>query len=465
MTNEEPTGARPRHLAIVAIAALISCAPAPVTPPPLATSKSPPAASVEASADPSAIAAEAPAASASPSAAVYTQPAPPDPPIALHGGGKNAVRGDGGLVTTVERNATRAGLEILKAGGNAIDAAVAVGYALAVTHPSAGNIGGGGFMLVRLASGEVHAIDFRETAPAAANIQGILTMIKDGAGGYRSAAVPGTVAGLNYVRDHYGTKPLADLIAPAIALAKKGHKLGHRQALVLSWAWPKLKGDPAARAVFGKGKEALKDGDVIRQPDLARTLEAIAKHGDAGFYEGPTAEKIERAMQKHQGYITASDLAAYRVKERAPLRFDYRGFTVDTMPPPSMGGIAFAEIMLSLERSRAYEAAADSGASLHFFIEAARRAYSERRLVGADPDMNPPEMMGTLLPRLIDPTYLATRKPSIDPEKATPSTALAKAPKPRPRSRRRPPTSPSSMRSETPSRARIRSRLLTAPRS
>ena len=197
----------------------------------------------------------------------------------------------------MEHNATRVGVDILKAGGNAVDAAVAVAYALAVTHPSAGNIGGGGFMLIRLASGEVHAVDFREAAPASATTEGILAMIKDGAGGYRSPAVPGTVAGLDYVRDHYGTKPLADLVAPAIALAK-GHKLGHRQAQVLSWAWPKLKADPGARAVFGKGKDVLQEGDVLRQPDLMRTLEDIAKKGDAGFYEGAVSEKIAKAMRE-----------------------------------------------------------------------------------------------------------------------------------------------------------------------
>src|SRR5262249_5796013 len=273
-------------------------------------------------------------------------PPPPDPPIVLHAGGKNAAHGRYGVVTTVEHNATHIGVEVLRKGGNAIDAAVAIAYALAVTHPSAGNIGGGGFMVIRLARGETQAIDFRESAPAVATTERVMAMLKDDAAiGYRSPGVPGTVAGLNLARERFGTRPLAELMAPAITLARKGHKLGTRQGLVLGWAWAKLKADPAARAIFGRGKEPLNEGDLIKQPDVAATLEAIAKDGNTAFYEGAIAKKIDEAMKKNGGYITAEDLRAYKAKVRKPLRFSYRGFTVDTMPPPSMGGIAFADIM------------------------------------------------------------------------------------------------------------------------
>lgn len=331
------------------------------------------------------------------------------------------------MVTSVERNATRVGAEVLRKGGNAIDAAVAMGYVLAVTHPNAGNIGGGGFMLVRLASGESYSIDFRETAPASFTTEKLMSMLKnDGAIGYRSAGVPGSVAGLNLARDRFGTKPLAELLAPAIDLARKGHRLGPRQALVLSWQWPKLKLDRAARAVFGEpsGKEPIKEGHTVRQVDLARTLEAIAKDGNRAFYEGPIAQAIDKAMKANGGHITADDLKAYQAKERAPLRFSYRGFDVATTPLPSMGGIAFAEIMLTLERLRAHEAPPGSALALHLFIEAARRGYADRRVVGGDPDFMAPDATAQALGRFLGGAHLETRKPTIDKDRATPSSDL-----------------------------------------
>ncbi|MEP7119763.1 MAG: gamma-glutamyltransferase [Byssovorax sp.] len=345
----------------------------------------------------------------------------------LHSGGKNAVRGEAGLVTSVEINATQAGIDVLRKEGNAVDAAIAVAFALAVTHPSAGNIGGGGFMMVRRKDGETTAIDFRETAPAAATPEKNKAMLDAGAFGYASAAIPGTVAGLYLAHEKFGKRPWAELVAPAIRLAQKGHKLGLRQGQVLGWNWDKLKKDPVARALYGHGKEALKTGDLWKQPDLARTLAAIAKEGPKGFYEGPVAEKIAKAMKANGGLITAADLASYKAVLREPLRFSYRGFDVATMPPPSMGGVAFAEIMLQLSRWHASEAPADSGQSLHLFIEASRRAYSERRLVGADPDFQPADATATLVTRLLGGPHLETLKPPLDRDHATPSTALASA--------------------------------------
>jgi gamma-glutamyltranspeptidase / glutathione hydrolase len=324
--------------------------------------------------------------------------------------------------TSVEDNASAVGMEVLRKGGNAVDAAVAVAYALAVTHPSAGNIGGGGFMIIRLKSGEVHALDFREIAPAGVTTETVLKEIADGAEGYPSTSVPGTVAGMSLALEKFGTKPLAELIAPAIELAKS-HKLGARQALALTWSWPKLKKDAALRAIWGKGNDPLQQGARVRQPELARSLALIAKEGPKAFYEGAIADAIAQAMKKRGGFVTKDDLKAYKAKLRTPLRFSYRGFTVDTMPPPSMGGIAFAEIMLTLERLHAEKAAADSGESLHLFVEAARRAYIDRRLVGADPDFQTTDLLSQVKTYLSG-AYLETRKPPIDRDKATPSSAL-----------------------------------------
>lgn len=363
------------------------------------------------------------AVSATPSAVVYPPPPPPDPPIVLHAGGRNAVRGIAGVVTTVEANATHVGAQVLRSGGNAVDAAVAVAFALAVTHPSAGNIGGGGFMLVRMAGGETQALDFREKAPSGATVAKNEAMLAAGGGGYASAAVPGTVAGMVFALSKYGSRPLAELVGPAIFLAKKGHRLGARQAQVLAWSWNKLRRDPAARAVFGPSGRPLAQGESLKQPDLARTLSAIAKDGRQGFYGGPVAAAVDAAMRAHGGLVTPADLAGYEARVRAPLRFSYRGFTVETMPPPSMGGIALAQILLTLERQRAYEAKVDSGLALHLFIEASRRAYSERRRVGADPDFMGPGTEPSVA-SLLSGEHLETRKPFLDRDHATLSSAI-----------------------------------------
>ncbi len=364
-----------------------------------------------------------------PAANAYPDPAPPDPPITLTAGGKLAARGEAGMVTSVESNATRIGADILRRGGNAVDAAVAVAYALAVTHPSAGNIGGGGFLLIRLANGESHIVDFRETAPAlGATTEKVMAMLdRDGGIGLRSAGVPGTVAGLSLARDKFGTMKLADLIAPAQKLAEKGFKLGSRQALTVAWNWNKLKHDPAASAIWGRNKKALVEGDVVKQKDLAHTLALIAEQGPKAFYEGSIAQAIDAAMQKGGGYVLAKDLADYRAKLRKPLRFSYRGFGIDTAPPPSMGGIAFALIMRTLERLQAHEKPAKSADALHLFVEASRRAYAERRLVGVDPDFAPSELE-TTLSKFLTGAHIATRKPAIDLAKATPSADIALAP-------------------------------------
>jgi len=339
------------------------------------------------------------------------------------------VHGEHGLVTSVEENASRIGADVLQKGGNAVDAAVAMAFVLAVTHPSAGNIGGGGFMMVRQPSGETYAIDFREVAPARATGEKMMAMIDAGAIGYASTAVPGTVAGLLTARERFGSKPLAELMAPAIRLAEKGHRLTPRAALSLAWQWKKIKAHPETRKIFGRGDKPLSAGQHFKQTDLAKTLKRIADEGRDGFYRGRTAELIAEAMKKNGGDITEKDLAAYEVVVREPLRFNYRGFSVETTPPPSMGGIAIAQILMLLERADAHDAEAGSAESLHFVAEAAKRAYSERRLVGADPAFYPKDMVSDPVARLISERHLATWEPAIDPKKAATSDQLKHDPK------------------------------------
>lgn len=356
----------------------------------------------------------------------YPDPPPPSPAVTLAAGGKHATRGEAGLVTSVESNATRIGADVLKRGGNAVDAAVAVAYALAVTHPSAGNIGGGGLLLVHLANGESHVIDFRETAPAlGATTEKVLAMLnKDGGIGLRSAGVPGTVAGLSLALDKFGTMKLAELIAPAKKLAEKGFKLGNRQAQTVAWNWKTLKHDPGASAIWGRKNKALAEGEIVKQKELAITLGLIADQGPKAFYEGSIAQAIDSAMQKGGGYVLAKDLADYQAKVRKPLTFNYRGFTVETAPPPSMGGIAFALIMRTLERLKAYEHPKNSANAIHLFVEASRRAYADRRIVGADPDFAPKDVENTLA-KFLTGAHIATRKPAIDLNRATPSTEIS----------------------------------------
>jgi gamma-glutamyltranspeptidase/glutathione hydrolase len=352
-------------------------------------------------------------------------PPPPNPPIELASGGPEAVEGQYGMVTTVEPNATRAAVAMLERGGNAVDAAVAAAYALAVTHPSAGNIGGGGFMIVRLKTGETYAIDFREVGPTGSTTEKVIAEVEAGGAGWASTAVPGTVAGLNLARDRFGRLPLDKLLEPSIKLAKKGHKLSQRAALSLKAQWPKLKGDPSARAIFGraKGKEPLEAGDRVVQRELGTTLEAIAKSDSEGFYQGKVAEAIDAAMKKNGGLVTAVDLAAYKAKVREPLTFSYRGFTIQTMPPPSMGGVAIAETLVLLERLGAHDAPRDSGRAYHLFVESAKRAYADRRTVGADPDFYGDRVKPDAPVALLTGLHVLSRP--IDPTKATPIATLA----------------------------------------
>ncbi|MCC7347327.1 MAG: gamma-glutamyltransferase [Variibacter sp.] len=333
-----------------------------------------------------------------------------------------------GMVASQEARATRVGVEILRRGGNAVDAAVAVGFALAVTHPRAGNIGGGGFMLVHLAArGETIAIDYRETAPAAAT----RAMFLDAAGeadprksrdSGLAVGVPGTVAGLALAHARYGSGKfaLADLIAPAIRLAREGFEVDDDLADSLPRAQPRLVRWPASRAIFLKGDGvALGRGERMVQHDLARTLETIAREGPRGFYAGEVAAKISAAVQGAGGVLTAADLAAYRAVERAPVRGSYRGFDVVSMPPPSSGGVHLLQILNILEGFDLRASGAGAADTLHLMIEAMKPAYADRSEYLGDPDFVRVPVAG-----LTAKSYAARLRAGIDPARARPSREI-----------------------------------------
>jgi gamma-glutamyltranspeptidase/glutathione hydrolase len=334
-------------------------------------------------------------------------------------GGPRSVRAEAGAVTSVEARATRAGIAILEHGGNAVDAAVAVAYALAVTHPSAGNLGGGGFMLIRPKGGPTVALDFRESAPLTLTRDRFDAMQRSGGMGPVSVGVPGSVAGLELAHDRFGRLPRADVIAPAISLAR-GHALGQHQADLLKSSFNALSLDAAARAIFGKDKKPLPAGATLVQRDLAATLQRISDRGRDGFYTGRTAQAL---IGLARGLISGADLAAYRAKWREPLRFDYHGLAVEVMPPPSAGGVAVTQTLLMLQALHAELLPHDSAAELHLFIEASRRAQAERRFGVIDPDALSADASAKKRARWLDPqTWLAGTP--IDPDHATPSASL-----------------------------------------
>ncbi len=345
------------------------------------------------------------------------------PPPAVHAGGKRAVRGKYGMVTSVEPQATRAGVGVLEAGGNAVDAAVAVAYALAVTHPSAGNLGGGGFMLVRPGGGPTTAIDFRETAPHALTQKKFDQMIASGATGPASVGVPGTVAGLELAHQRFGRLPRKRVMAPAIALAEKGHRVGQREALTVHWNWAKLLHDRASRATFSHDNKPIAAGQLLKRPLLGKTLERIASAGRDGFYRGATASGLVGAMH-HGGLLSLADLAGYQAKLRKPLRVRYHGLEVVIMPPPSAGGVAVAEELEMLDRLQVWKEPEGSAEELHLFIETSRRALSDRRFGVVDPDALTPAERQQRRGRWLDARGLLARLP-IDREHATPSAEVS----------------------------------------
>ncbi|HSU38748.1 MAG TPA: gamma-glutamyltransferase [Polyangiaceae bacterium] len=335
----------------------------------------------------------------------------------LSGGGVRAVTGTHGIVVSAEPYATRAGVSVLEAGGNAVDAAVATAFALAVTHPSAGNLGGGGFMLVRPPGGPTVAVDFRETAPSSLTRADFDRMIAAKGTGPVAPGVPGTVAGLLLAERRFGKLPRARVVAPAIALARDGVVLSREEAALILAHWPSLTLDRAARQVFGDARQrALRPGARLVQAALAATLENVATQGEAAFYSGPAAESLVRATA---GHITLADLASYRALEREPIRVQYRGYEVETMPPPSAGGLVLAGTLRALEILEPAPPAAEDASSLHLLIELWRRTQALRRFHVLDPDSLDESGRRALLARFLDPAALLAVP--IDPAHATPS--------------------------------------------
>ncbi|HEY7303109.1 MAG TPA: gamma-glutamyltransferase [Bryobacteraceae bacterium] len=323
------------------------------------------------------------------------------------------------MVVAQEPIAAEVGLAVLKNGGNAVDAAVAVGFALAVTHPSAGNIGGGGFMLMRLADGRTHFFDFRECAPQKANRDMYLDSdgepTKDSIFGWRSFGVPGSVSGFAAAHRQFGTKPWSDLLGPAVKLARDGFVVSESLAASLR-SEHHLQLDSESKRIFLRNGDYYKPGEVLKQAELAATLERIAHGGAEGFYSGPTAQRLAAAMAEHGGLITSGDLKAYKTIERTPLTGEYKGFHIITAPPPSAGGIGLLQIMGMLKGTNYDSNGPNSIKAVHYEAEAMRRFYADRSEYLGDSDF----YVVPVKP-LLEPSYLAKRRSSIDPNYATPS--------------------------------------------
>jgi gamma-glutamyltranspeptidase/glutathione hydrolase len=325
------------------------------------------------------------------------------------------------MVTAVQADAARAGLEIMRAGGNAVDASVAVGFALAVTHPEAGNLGGGGFLLVRFANGEVHFLDYREKAPAVAtenmyldaqgNVITDLSLV-----GYKASGVPGSVKGMVYAQKKWGKLPLARVMQPAILLARGGFVLSYADAQ--SFRDEHLAQFPESKRIFQRDGNFYQQGDVFKQPELANTLERIAQNPD-DFYKGAMAKQIAASVQKGGGLITEKDLAEYNVVERAPIHGTYRGLDVYSAPPPSSGGVALMEILNILEAYDLPKLGNRSAQSMHFTTEAMKRAFYDRADFMGDPDFSTIPVN-----ELTDKKYAALWRDGIDADHATPAKSL-----------------------------------------
>jgi len=327
-----------------------------------------------------------------------------------------------GLVVSQNETASRIGAEVLRDGGSAIDAAVATAFALAVTHPTAGNIGGGGFIVFRPVSGEPVAYDFREMAPAKASAT---MFLKDGKyssevhhNSYLAVGVPGTVAGLHLAWKAHGKVPWTRLVGPAIALARDGFVVTDGLARSLRGALTRMKRFPASIAQFTKAGVPYEAGEILRLPDLARTLQRIADNGPAGFYEGETALLIEKDMAAQGGLITREDLKAYQAKRRTPLRGTYRDCELISMAPPSSGGTALIEMLNILEEYDLKSMGFGSAASLHLIAESMRRAFADRARHLADPDFNP----GIPIARLTSKAYAADLRKTIQKDRASKSS-------------------------------------------
>lgn len=359
--------------------------------------------------EPEAMQSHQPGATPQPVEAPWWFQAPPAALVAKHG-----------AVSSVSGIASRVGAQVLKDGGGAVDAAIAVALALAVVYPEAGNIGGGGFMVVRTADGKTAALDYRETAPGRAS----RNMYLDAAGnmtdkslvGGLASGVPGTVAGMEAAHKRFGKLPWSRLVAPAIQLAERGFVVNDYLARSLARNEGQLRKFPESARVYMPTGRLPKAGETLRLPDLAATLRRISAQGAKGFYTGPVAQAIAADQKTNGGIITTADLASYKAVWRTPVSFTYRGYKVVSMPPPSSGGVTLANIMNIVEGYDLKGAGWHSPKHLHWMIEAERRAYADRNEYLGDPDF----VKNQPIDRFLSKAYAAKRRASILPDKATP---------------------------------------------
>jgi gamma-glutamyltranspeptidase/glutathione hydrolase len=336
--------------------------------------------------------------------------------------GSAPFRAKRGMVVSQSDIASQIGFGVIRDGGNAIDAAVATAFAMAVTHPTAGNIGGGGFLVFRPATGQPTTFDFREAAPAGSNPEMWLVNGKYDSdlhhNSHRAVGVPGTVAGLHLAWKTLGSKPWKDLIAPAVKLAADGFELSDALAGSLERSMKAFSRYPASLAQFSKNGQPYKTGENFKQPDLARTLQRIADQGPAGFYEGETALLLEKEMKANNGLITREDLKNYQAKQRAPIRGTYRGYEIIGMAPPSSGGLSVQLILNILEGYDLKAEGAGSARNLHLIAESMRRAFAERAQHLGDPDF----VKTMPIERLLSKDYATQLRKTINPAQASKSS-------------------------------------------
>ncbi|QDW34474.1 gamma-glutamyltransferase [Yersinia sp. KBS0713] len=343
----------------------------------------------------------------------------------LHAASTPAVEAKNGMVVTSQYLASQVGTDILKMGGNAIDAAVAVGYAQAVVNPCCGNIGGGGFMTIHLADGTDTFINFRETAPAAASADMYLDkegkVTKDASlYGYLAAGVPGTVLGMDSAQKRYGKLTRQQVMAPAIKLAREGFVLTRADTDILDTTVKRFRQDPeSARIFLRKDGEALQPGDRLIQTDLADTLSAISQRGTDAFYQGKIPQAVEAAAKKGGGILTAADFANYKITETAPITCSYRGYKFVSSPPPSSGGVTLCETLNVLEGYDLKSMGFNSAAYIHTLTEAMRHAYMDRNTFLGDP-----EFVKNPIDRLLSKSYAADIRKQIIANQATPSVEV-----------------------------------------
>ena len=341
---------------------------------------------------------------------------------------REPVRARHGIVASTNEVASRVGVEIMKRGGNAVDAAIAVAFALAVTHPAAGNLGGGGFMMIRLKDGRTTAIDYREMAPAAAHRDVYLDKngkLIEGEGGslvgYRAAGVPGTVRGMELALKKYGSGKLtwSQLVEPARRLAANGFTVTYSLARSLRGTKDYLSTYPETKRIYLKGGALYKEGELFRQPELAATFARLQQFGPNEFYEGETARRIVADMKRNNGLMTLADLRGYVAKERTPLRGSYRGHEIISMPPPSSGGAVLIEMLNILEGFDLGKLEASSSDRYHLMAEAMRRAFADRAEYMGDTDFVKVPISG-----LIDKSYATTLRSTIKPDRASTSAEV-----------------------------------------